>query len=44
MFESFGSSVEFLGYTEFKEWLKKYNLTSSSVLHPQPTSAVVVVG
>ncbi|MCC6511393.1 MAG: substrate-binding domain-containing protein [Pirellulaceae bacterium] len=29
IFESFGSSVEFLGYTEFKDWLKKYNLTSS---------------
>ncbi len=28
-FESFGSGVEFLSFSEFQEWLKKYNLTSS---------------
>ena len=29
MFQSFGSSVEFLTISEFQEWLKKYKLTSS---------------
>lgn len=29
MFQSFGSGVEFLKLSEFQEWLKKYNLTSS---------------
>lgn len=29
MFDSYGSGVEFLNYTAFQEWLKKYNLTSS---------------
>jgi ribose transport system substrate-binding protein len=29
MFEEYGPGVEFLHYTEFQEWLKKYNLTSS---------------
>jgi ribose transport system substrate-binding protein len=29
MFTSFGSGVEFLSLTQFQEWLKKYNLTSS---------------
>lgn len=29
MFESFGSGVEVLRYTGFKDWLTKYNLTSS---------------
>lgn len=29
MFSSFGSGVEFLSFTEFQAWLKKYNLTSS---------------
>ncbi|MCA9129514.1 MAG: substrate-binding domain-containing protein [Planctomycetales bacterium] len=28
-FADFGSSVEFLTISQFKEWLKKYNLTSS---------------
>ena len=29
MFSSFGAGVEFLSFTQFQEWLKKYNLTSS---------------
>lgn len=29
MFASYGSGVEFMNYTQFQEWLKKYNLTSS---------------
>ncbi|MEZ6136795.1 MAG: substrate-binding domain-containing protein [Pirellulaceae bacterium] len=29
MFESYGSGVEFLNYTDFKKWLEEYNLTSS---------------
>jgi ribose transport system substrate-binding protein len=29
MFQSFGNGVEFLKLSEFKEWLKKYKLTSS---------------
>lgn len=29
MFESFGAGVEFLTISEFQEWLKKYDLTSS---------------
>jgi ribose transport system substrate-binding protein len=29
MFISFGKGVEFLSFTEFQAWLKKYNLTSS---------------
>ena len=29
MFSAFGSGVEFLTFTQFQEWLKKYNLTSS---------------
>lgn len=29
MFSSFGASVEFLSFTEFQAWLKKYKLTSS---------------
>lgn len=29
MFSEFGSKVEFLKLSEFQEWLKKYNLTSS---------------
>jgi hypothetical protein len=29
MFSEFGNKVEFLKLSEFQEWLKKYNLTSS---------------
>ena len=29
MFDSYGSGVEFLNFSQFQEWLKKYNLTSS---------------
>lgn len=29
MFQSFGDGVEYLKISEFQEWLKKYNLTSS---------------
>lgn len=29
MFQSYGSGVEFLTISQFQEWLKKYNLTSS---------------
>ncbi|MCU0714829.1 MAG: substrate-binding domain-containing protein [Pirellula sp.] len=29
MFSDFGPSVEFVKFSEFQEWLKKYNLTSS---------------
>lgn len=29
MFQSYGSGVEFMSFTQFQEWLKKYNLTSS---------------
>ena len=29
MFTEFGNKVEFLKLSEFQEWLKKYNLTSS---------------
>lgn len=29
MFESYGPTVEFLNFTGFQEWLKKYNLTCS---------------